>query len=207
VGHSPGPPPTSSPLGRCRGQRVNRCGSDDPFDAAGQFRVQGYERVCLQLSERDVLGVVGRGPSQLIRQVPGPTPQHGVAKEPDRHPPYAGEAVARDVGGDLAPLDGLVQSRQRLGTKERRCEELVRAWDLDPLARQVEDGAGVDDEPSHRVPQIGCTSFTTLPSQPRAAHRTRPGAQLSASRSVPFGSYTGTLEAISITGPSEDIQL
>jgi len=24
---------------------------------------------------------------------------------------------------------------------------------------------------------------------------------------VPFGSYTGTLEAVSITGPSEDIQL
>jgi hypothetical protein len=39
-----------------------------------------------------------------------------------------------------------VQSRQRLGTKERRCEELVRAWDLDPRARQVEDGACVDDE-------------------------------------------------------------
>jgi hypothetical protein len=33
-----------------------------------------------------------------------------------------------------------------LGTKERRCEELVRVWDLDPRARQVEDGPGFDDE-------------------------------------------------------------
>src|SRR5215207_1894801 len=108
-------------------QGVNGCGCDDPFDAARQFRVKGYERVCLQLRECNVFGVVGRGPSQLIRQVPGPAPEHGVAEEPDLHPPDAGEAVARDVGWELTPLDGLVQSRQRLGTKERRCEELVRA--------------------------------------------------------------------------------
>ncbi len=133
-------------------QRVNRRGRDDPFDAARQFRVQGYERVCLQLSECNVLGVVGRGPSQLIRQNPGPMLEHSVAQEPDPHPPDAGEAVARDVGRDLAPLDGLVQGRQRLGTQERRCEELVLAWDLDPRIRQVKDGAGVDDEPGHRVP-------------------------------------------------------
>jgi len=84
---------------------------------------------------------------------------------------------SRDVGRDLAPLDGLVQSRQRLGTQERRCEELVRAWDLDPRARQVEDSAGVDDEPGHRVPPNGCRSVTTLPLRPstvdtcRAARR------------------------------------
>jgi hypothetical protein len=53
-------------------------------------------------------------------------------------------AVSLDVGWDLAPLDGVVQSRQRLGTQERRCQELVRARDLDPRARQVQDGAGVD---------------------------------------------------------------
>src|SRR6266496_4254070 len=147
-------------------QRVDRRGRDDPFDAAREFRVQGYERLCLQLSKCDVLGVVGRGPSQLISQLPGPTPEHGVAEEPDRHPPDTSKAVARDVGRDLAPLDGLVQCRQRLGTKERRCEELVRAWDLDPRARQVEEGAGVDDDPSHRVPQVGCRNVTTLPLRP-----------------------------------------
>src|SRR5207245_156399 len=114
-----------------------------------QFRVQGYERVCLQLSECNVLGVVGRGPSQLIRQLPGPTLEHGVAEEPDAHPPDAGEAVARDVGRDLAPLDCLVQSRQYLGTKQRRREELVCVWNIGSLCSQVEDGAGVDDEPSH----------------------------------------------------------
>ena len=83
-------------------QRADRRGRDDLFNAAREFRVQGDERVCLQLSECYVLGVVGRGPSQLARQVPGPTPEHSVAEEPDRHPPDAGEAVERDVRRDLA---------------------------------------------------------------------------------------------------------
>jgi hypothetical protein len=30
----------------------------------------------------------------------------------------------------------------------------------------VEDGAGVDDEPGHRVPPSGCRSVTTLPLRP-----------------------------------------
>src|SRR6267378_3549067 len=67
-------------------QRINRSSRDDTFDTARQFRVQSYESVRLQLSECNVLGVVGRGPSQPIRQLPSPTPEYGIAKEPDRHP-------------------------------------------------------------------------------------------------------------------------
>src|SRR5215208_3022162 len=100
-------------------QRVNRRGRDDSFDAAGQLRVKGYEGVGLQLGKSNVLGVVGRAPSQLLRQVPGTTPQHCVAEEPDRHLADSGEALPRDVGLKLASLDGLVQNRQRLRTNER----------------------------------------------------------------------------------------
>lgn len=39
--------------------------------------------------------------------------------KPDGHPPDAGEAVPRGPGRNLGPLDGLVQSRQGLGTNER----------------------------------------------------------------------------------------
>src|SRR6267143_6595548 len=67
-------------------QRINRSSRDDAFDTARQFRVQSYESVRLQLGECNVLGVVGRGPSQPIRQLPSPTPEYGIAKEPDRHP-------------------------------------------------------------------------------------------------------------------------
>jgi hypothetical protein len=148
-------------------QRVNRRGRDDPFDAVRQFSVQGYERVCLQQGERNVLGVVGRGPSQLIRDFPGPTPEHRVAEEPDLHPPDAGEMFARDFGWDLPALDGLVEGRQRLGTKERRCQEFVLAWDLDLRAHQVKDGAGVYDKPGHRVPRIGLG--TLIPTPPASA--------------------------------------
>ena len=63
---------------------------------------------------------------------------------------------------DLAPLDGLVEGRQRLGTQERGCEEFVRAPDRDPRARQVEDGAGVNDEPPMRSRE-GRSLSTILP--------------------------------------------
>ena len=83
-------------------------------------------------------------------------PEHGVAEEPDRHPLDAGEVVACDVRRDLAPLDGLVQIRERLGTQERRCKKLVLGRDLDVSARQVEHRAGVDDESGQRAPPDGC---------------------------------------------------
>jgi hypothetical protein len=77
--------------------------------------------------------------------------EHGVAQQSDLHPPDAGEPFARDVGRELPSLDGFMQSRQRLGTKERRCEELVSAGDFDSFACQVKDGTGIDDEPRQDV--------------------------------------------------------
>jgi hypothetical protein len=80
--------------------------------AASAARGLGKPRepgICLQLSERDVLGVVGLGPPQLLGQVPGPTPEHGVAEEADRHSPDAGEPVQGDIRRDPAPVHGLVQ--------------------------------------------------------------------------------------------------
>ena len=93
-----------------------------PFDPACQVVVQGDERVRLQLREREVLGVVGLGPSQLVGEVPGPAAEHGVAEEADRQRPDAGEPVEGDLRRELALLHGLVQGRQRLGAQQRRRE-------------------------------------------------------------------------------------
>src|SRR5207237_134125 len=60
-----------------------------------------------------------------------------------------GEAFARDVSGNLAELHGFMQHRQRLRAQQRRGQQLVRMVNLDCSARQVEDSAGVDDEPGH----------------------------------------------------------
>jgi hypothetical protein len=38
-----------------------------------------------------------------------------------------------------------VQGRQRLGAQERRRQQLVLGPDIDPITRQVEDDATVDD--------------------------------------------------------------
>jgi hypothetical protein len=92
--------------------------------------------------------------------------EHGVAEQPDRQTTDAGEPIARDVGGDLAALDGFVQGRQRLGAYERRCEELVRVRHVDVFAHQVEDGAGVDDESRHGSQPV---SYADRASRPKAA--------------------------------------
>src|SRR5258708_6241589 len=61
-------------VGQCRvtrlAQRVDRRRLDDSLDAPRQLRVERDVGIRLQLRERDVFGVVGRGPAQLIRDVP-----------------------------------------------------------------------------------------------------------------------------------------
>ena len=128
---------------------LHRCRGHDPFHPARQLGVQGDERVRLQLGECDVLGVVGRGPPQLLGDIPGPTPEHGVAEEADRHRPDAGEPVDGDIRRDLARVNGLVQGRQRLGAQERWRKQLVLGRDLDPLTRQLEGDAAVNHELGH----------------------------------------------------------
>ena len=113
------------------------------------LRIQGHERVGLQLRERDILGVVRRSPAELFRQIPRPPPEDCVAEKPDRQPLDAGKALARGVGGELAPVDCLVQGRQRLRTEEGRGEQLMLVRDL-AITRQLEHGAGVDHEPGQR---------------------------------------------------------
>src|SRR5262249_170631 len=128
---------------------VDRRNRDNPAHAARQLRVARDERIRLELCKREVLGVIGRRPAELIGDIPGSAPEDGVAEEADRHPPNAREALARDLGGEVAPLDGLVKRRQRLRTKERRREELLPRRDLDAVPGQSENRAGVDDEPFH----------------------------------------------------------
>jgi hypothetical protein len=52
---------------------------------------------------------------------------HGVAEEPDRQPLDAGQALARDVGRDLAPLDGLVLGRREQLPESGNALQLVLA--------------------------------------------------------------------------------
>jgi hypothetical protein len=115
----------------------------------GQFWIQGHEGVGLQLGEGDVLGVIGLGPAQLLGDLPGPAPEHGVAEEADRDRPDAVQPVEGDVARELAPVDGLVQHRQRLGAQQRRGEQLMPGRHRGPLGGQVEHGPAVDDEPGH----------------------------------------------------------
>jgi hypothetical protein len=136
-------------MGSGGSQRLDRRPGDDPLHPARQIGVEGDERVCLQLRECDVLGVVGLGPPQPLGKVPGPTPEHRVAEEADRHGTDAREPVEGDIQWNLALVHGLVQGRQRPGAQERRREKLVLGRNADPLTRQVKDDSAIDDESGH----------------------------------------------------------
>ena len=144
---------------------LDRRRGDDALHLASQFRVEGYEGVCLQLREGDVLGPVGLGPPQLLSNLPGVPSQHSVAEEPDRHRPDALEPLDGNLGFDLASVRGLVQSRQRLGAKERRRKKLVLGPDLDLLTCKVKDGAAVDDKSGHAAAHATALSTTRPPGQ------------------------------------------
>lgn len=113
------------------------------------------------------------------------------------------EAFACHVRGKLAAVDCLVQDRKRLRAEEGRREELVVAGDLDPLVREVEHGADVDDEPGHAGPHIGCMKVTTLHHSPCGRSRVaQPGPNANPGR---FGAYevgahrTGVRVGVSIS--------
>ena len=89
---------------------------------------------CSCVSARYSASYVEAQPSSSARSR-ARAPKHGVAEQADRHASDVLEAVACDVGGELASLNGLVQGRQRLRAKERRCEELVLRRDLGPAQR------------------------------------------------------------------------
>jgi hypothetical protein len=66
-------PRTSSPKTQpCAAPRSSPWGRSLPPGA--QLGVQGDERICLQLGECNVFGVVGLGPPQLLGEVPRPSP-------------------------------------------------------------------------------------------------------------------------------------
>jgi len=134
-------------------ERVERCEWDDPPSVARQRAVMGDERICLQPCEGKVFGVIGGCPAQLVRQVPGHAPEHGVTEEPDLHSRRSdlGEEITRVLVGDLAAMNRLVQRRERLGTKERGCQKLVLPRNADVCSGKVKDGGRVDDELGHRA--------------------------------------------------------
>jgi hypothetical protein len=156
-----------------RPQCLDRRRGHDPFHPARELGVQGDERVRLQLSDCNVLGVVGRGPPQLFGEIPGPTPEDGVPEEADRHPPDAGEPVEGDIRRDLARVDGLVQGRQRLGAQERRSKQLVLGRDLDPFTRQLQYDAAVNDEFGHVLAHAAGALPPEVMCLPMPATRTR----------------------------------
>ena len=95
-------------------ERVVRRDGHNPLGAPSEVCVQRDERVGLELRQGEVLGLEGRRPAEPLRDVPRASPEHAVAEEADRHPSDPVELVTRATGGEVAPLDGLVERGEHL---------------------------------------------------------------------------------------------
>ena len=89
-----------------RAERIERRGRDDALQLSGKCRVRRDEGVGLELRQRDVLGVVGRGPAEPVGHLPGP----------------AGGGRRRRAGGSAA-RSGAVAAPARRRPRVRRAQQ------------------------------------------------------------------------------------
>ena len=119
------------------------------LDSARETRVESDERVRLELVERNVLGVEGLGPPQLLGDGPGLTPKHGVAEEVTG---MAQMRASRSRATSEESAPSCTASCNADSVWERRSVGASSSCLPGPRfpRRQMKDGAAVDDESGHR---------------------------------------------------------
>lgn len=124
--------------------------------------VEGRERSGEQSGEREVLGVVGLGPAELVRDPPGLralSPVTALAYDTgfdDR------ERTLRGLGRDELTGHGDVQGRSDLGPEKRRCDELdlVEQPESTTARSGCERDVRVDDDHGQSVSRMSRTMST-----------------------------------------------
>ena len=101
------------------------------------MRVRAHEGAFLELRESDVLSRVCRVQPELEGELPRSSPQNGVSEQSDLQRVDPRDALACDIGSDLATPHRLVQRGQGLRAPESRREQLVLRRDRRPLARKL----------------------------------------------------------------------
>lgn len=124
--------------------------------------VEGRERSGKHPGEREVLGVVGLGPAELVRDPPGLgalSPVTALAHDTgfdDRERAFGG------LGGDEMTGHGDVQGGSGLGPQKRRCDELVVVEQPESVAARGggERDVRVDDDHGQSASRMSRTMST-----------------------------------------------
>ena len=110
---------------RCRLQLSWPDRDAESAHASDEALIERYEAALEQLRERDVFGVVGLGPSELVGDLPGDLDETGGLSDLDRGFQDSGEHRSRSVRSKLPSPCHLVQNRGGLDAHELRCNQLV----------------------------------------------------------------------------------
>src|SRR5664279_5577414 len=97
----------------------------EPVSAAAQARIDGHEAAVKQGRQRDVLGVIGFRPAELIGDTPCLLAQSGMCARPDRGCLETGARPPRGPDIEIPAPGALVQHRAGLRPHERWRAELV----------------------------------------------------------------------------------
>ena len=111
------------------------------------------ERVRLELSQGDVLGIESVQPSELLGNAPGSALQDAVSEKSNPQSARVGEVPLGVPSGHLLAPHRPVETGQHQRAKQRRSENLVRVRDPYPLARHANRNIWTDHEPGHRRPR------------------------------------------------------
>jgi len=134
----------------------------EPLCASAQSAVERHQATAEDLCQRDVLGVVGPAPAELLGDLPGSTSELGLIDATNRAVFEVLVLDLRLLGADVALKQPKVQGRTGLRPHQRRGDEIVVTQRLEALgaANRGNRDRGIDDEGQRRPLRASCSSAT-----------------------------------------------
>ncbi len=145
------------------GSKLDGCDHEaEPIGAAAQSAVERHELATEDLRQRDVLGVLGSTPAELLGEPPSRLAQVRTFDSPDGTRFQTVVLKARVLLGDLAFPQGQVQRRASLGPHQRRCDQIRITKCIETaFAGEGRDyDSGIDDEGQRRPRRDSWSSAT-----------------------------------------------
>jgi len=134
----------------------------EPIGTPPQRPVERHQPAAEDLSQRDVLGVVGPPPAELLGDLPGRTPEVRLIDPADRAAFEMLVLESRVLGADLSFQQSEMKGRASLGPHQGRSDEIRVSQRLEAIGRtdRGDRDGGIDDEGQRRPRRASCSSAT-----------------------------------------------
>jgi hypothetical protein len=134
----------------------------EPIGTSAQCPVERHQAAAEDLSQRDVLGVVGPPPAELLGDLPGRPPKVWVVDPANGADFKMLMLESRVLSADLSIQQAEVQGRASLGPHQSRSNEILVSQRLETIGRadRGDGDGGIDDEGQRRPRRASCSSAT-----------------------------------------------